>query len=190
MYMYNSFAALPYIPYNIIKYLATEDEIIWKLLAYNSYDALSKPNLTFEEKIELIWKEGPQEQFSVFLTNLVEDIIAESKTILKCYQYHSHASGLYTSATVYCFDVLYGGQMALVDYNGIPVNRGDLFTNRIMTILNGVEVNGVGKLMFSDDMSNYDLVRSVIGNSKSFTGKQIFLSVLVGDKGRAENCVY
>ena len=45
---------LPYIPYKILTYLALEDEILWKLLAYNDYDALSKPNLTFQEKMALI----------------------------------------------------------------------------------------------------------------------------------------
>lgn len=187
--MYNSFAALPSIPYNIMTYLAQEDEIIWKMLASNDYDALDKPNVAFGDKLSMLWKTGPQEPYSVFLSNLVEDVIAESKTILKCYHYYSHADNLYTSSTVYAFDILYGGQMALVDYNGVPVSRGDLFINRIMTVLNGAYVGGVGTLTFYDDMSRYDLARSVIGNSKTFTGKQIFMSVLVGDGGaQGEGC--
>ena len=185
--MYNSFSALPVIPYNIMKFL-TQDEIIWKLLAYNDYEALSHDSLTFDEKMDMLWKVGPQEQYSVFLSNLIEDVIAESKTILKCYHYYSHADNLYTSSTVFAFDVLYGGQMALVDYNGIPVSRGDLMLNRIMDNLNGAYVGGVGQFMFYDDMSRYDLARSVIGNSKSFTGKQIFLSVIIGDTGREVGC--
>ena len=60
--MYNSLSALPYIPYNILVYLARQDaaEDLWKLLKYNSYDALSKPNLNFDQKLELIWRNGPQ----------------------------------------------------------------------------------------------------------------------------------
>lgn len=185
--MYNSFTALPTIPYNIITYLAQEDEIIWKLLASSDYEALSKPNLAMSEKLDMIWRTGPQEQYSVFLSNLVEDVISESKTILKCYHYYSHADNLYTSTSVYAFDILYGGQMALVDYNGYPVNRGDLIQHRIMSVLNGANVGGVGVLTFYDDMSRYDYTRSVIGNSKTFTGKQIFLSVMIGDGG--ETCV-
>ena len=75
--MYNSYYALPTIPYNILKHLALSDEIIWKLLKYNDYDALDKPNLTFSEKMELVWKSGPQEQYGIFFTNLIEDAIAE-----------------------------------------------------------------------------------------------------------------
>ena len=187
--MYNSMKALPYIPYKILSYLATQDEILWKLLKYNDYDALSKPNLTFKEKMSLIWRNGPQEKYGVFLTNLIEDAMAESKCIMKVYNQYIHASDPYLGTVVYAFDFLYGGQMSLVEYDGVPVSRGDLFVNRILATLNGAYVGGVGKLSFDEDMSRYDLSRSVIGNSKTFTGIQLFMSVLVGDTGEDEGCV-
>ena len=186
--MYNSLTALPYIPYRILSYLATEEEILWKLLAYNDYDTLSKPNLTFQEKMDLVWKTGPQGKFSVFFTNLVEDAVPESRCIMKLYDFYIHAKELYTSTVVYAFDFLYGGNMALVDYEGVPVSRGDLFINRILTTLNGADVGGVGRLTFLDDMSRYDLGRSIIGNSKTFTGVQLFLSVVAGDTGKDLGC--
>lgn len=186
--MYNSLSALPYIPYNILVYLARQDEIIWKLLKYNSYDALSKPNLSFDEKLELIWKFGPQEKFGAFFTPLVEDAVCESKCVLKIYDYYIHAKELYTSTAVYAFDFLYGGQMSLVDYNGTPVSRGDLFINRVLAVLNGAEVGGVGKLTFYDNMSRYALGKSVVGNSKTFTGVQLFLAVNIGDTGEEYGC--
>lgn len=187
--MYNSMSRLPKIPYKILEYLALNDEILWKMLAYNSFDALSKPDLTFSEKMNLIWKTGPQEDFGVFFTALVEDAIPESKCILKVYDYYIHANQLYTGTVVYAFDFLYGGKMSLVDYNGVPVSRGDLFINRVLEVLNGAEVGGVGKLAFFDDMSRYDLARVTIGNSKTFTGMQLYLSVNVGDTGKDEGCV-
>lgn len=188
--IYNSLSALPSIPYNILVYLARQDraEDLWKMLKYNSYDALSKPNLSFEEKLKLIWRNGPQEKYSVFLTPLIEDAVCESKCVLKIYDYYIHAKELYTSTLVYAFDFLYGGQMSLVEYNGIPVSRGDLFINIILAVLNGAEVGGIGKLTFYDDMSRYDLARATIGNSKSFTGVQLFMSVNVGDTGEANGC--
>ena len=186
--MYNSMSSLPTIPYNILTYLAKNDEIIWKLLAYNDYDALLKPNLTFSEKMDLIWKTGPQEPFNVFFTNIIDDAIPEAKCIMKIYDWYIHANKLYTGTVVYAFDCLYGAKMPLVNYNGIPVSRGDLFINRILEVLNGVEVGGVGKLIFFDDMSRYDLAKSVIGNSKTYTGVQLFLSVNVGDAGKESDC--
>ena len=188
--IFNSLSALPYIPYNILVYLACQDgaEDLWKMLKYNSYDALSKPNLSFEEKLKLIWRNGPQEKYGVFLTPLIEDAICESKCVLKIYDYYIHAKELYTSTLVYAFDFLYGGQMSLIEYDGVPVSRGDLFVNIILTVLNGAEVGGIGKLIFYDDMSRYDLARVTIGNSKTFTGIQLFMSVNVGDTGEVNGC--
>ncbi len=186
--MYNSLSKLPNIPYNIIKYLAMNDEIIWKLMKYNSYDALHKPDLTLSEKLDMVWKDGKQEKFNVFFTNLVEDSIPESKCITKIYQYYIHASELFTSNVVYSFDFLYGGQMSLVEYNGIPVSRGDLFINRILEILNGADVGGVGSLVFLDDISRYSAAKSVVGNSKTFTGVCLYMVVKVGDAGKEYAC--
>ena len=190
--MYNSLSALPTIPYNIMVYLAKSTdpiaEIFWKMLAYKDYKALSHEPLTFQQKMKLVWAQGKQDTYSVFLTNLIEDAMAESKQIVKIYQYYIHASELYTSIVVYAFDCLYGGQMSLVEYNGIPVNRGDLFIHCILALLNGVEVGGVGKLTFLDDMSRYSAARSTIGNNKTFTGVQLYMAVDVGDAGTEDGC--
>ena len=183
--MYNSLAALPSIPYRIMEYLATSNDpkadMLWKMLAYSDYDALDKPSLTISQRLAMLWRTGKQDDYSVFLTNLIEDAIAESKTIIKIYDYYIHAKELYYSTVVYCFDCLYGGQMSLIKYDGIPVNRGDLFINCILTLLNGVEVGGVGKFTFLDDLSRYNAARSIIGNSKTFTGVQLYLGVNVGE---------
>lgn len=183
--MYNSMSALPFIPYNILTYLAQNEEILWKMLKYNTYDALSKPNLTFSEKMDMIWtgEDGPQSNGNVFFTNIIDDAIPEAKNILKIYNYYDHAVQLYLSTAVYCFEFLYPPKNPMVKMDGLPVNRAELFVNRILSTLNGAEVGGVGKLTFFDDMSRYDLARSVIGNSKTFTGMQLFLSVQVGDLG-------
>ena len=190
--MYNSLSRLPTIPYNIMVYLAKSTdpvaEVFWKMLAYKDYKALSHEPLTFQQKMKIVWAQGKQDTYSVFLTNLIEDAMAESKQIVKIYQYYIHASELYTSTVVYAFDCLYGGQMSLVEYNGIPVNRGDLFIHCILTLLNGVEVGGVGKLMFLDDMSRYSAARSTIGNNKTFTGVQLYMAVNVGDSGVEGGC--
>lgn len=190
--MYNSLSRLPTIPYNIMVYLAKSTDpiadVFWKLLVYKDYKALTHDALTFEQKMMLVWAQGKQDNYSVFLTNLIEDAMAESKQIVKIYQYYIHASELYTSTVVYAFDCLYGGQMSLVEYNGIPVNRGDLFIHCILYLLNGVEVGGVGKLMFLDDMSRYSAARSTIGNNKTFTGVQLYMAVNVGDSGKETGC--
>lgn len=186
--MFNSLSNLPAVPYNIITHLAIQDEIIWKMLKYNSYDALSKPNLTLKEKLDLIWKQGSDEDYGVFLKPLVEDAITQSKSIMKCYQYYINPEQPHLSNVTFAFDFLYGGNMSLVEYNGIPVSRGDLFIHRLLYILNGADVGGVGKLIFHENISRYSSAMSTIGNSKTFSGVQIFMTVKIGDSGRKSEC--
>lgn len=188
--MYNSLSRLPSIGYNILVYLAKQPsaENLWKMLKYRDYDCLSYPNLTFNEKMELIWKQGLQEDYSVFLTPLVEDAIAESKSIVKIYDYYIHANRPYLSTVVFAFDFLYGGNMALIDFNGIPASRGDVFINIILSTLNGADVGGIGKMIFDNDMSRYVSGKATIGNMRTFTGVQLYLAVQTGDTGLAEDC--
>ena len=186
--MFNSLSALPVAPYNILTYLANNNENIWKMIKYNSYDALSYPNLSIGEKLSYIWKSGAQEEYSVFHTNIVGDAICEEKCILKCYDYYIAATDAYISTPIFAFDFLYGVTMALVEKDGIPVNRGDLFINEILSTLNGVMVGGVGMLMFNKNQTRYDFARSVIADSKKFTGVQIYMSTNMGDTGSVTSC--
>ena len=188
--MFNSMSQLPSVGYNILVYLATQSsaENLWKMLKYNDYDCLSKDPLTFQEKMDFIWKKGLQEDFGVFLTPLVEDAISESKSIMKIYTYYIHNNEPYHSSVVIAFDFLYGGNMSLIDYDGIPSSRGDVFVHTILSTLNGAEVGGVGKLSFVSDLSRYTLAKTTIGDSRKFTGVQVFLSTLIGDSGTKTTC--
>ena len=182
--MYNPMSVLPFIPYRVMKHLALNEEILWKLLKYNTYDALSKPNLTFQEKMDLIWaKDEKQEGYSVFFTNLVEDGITKSKTIMKLYKFFADTDNIYLSNVVYQMDFLYGGNMAMVEYEGVPVSRDDLLVQRILETLNGVAVGGVGMLQFNTQMSRYSSVKTTIGNDKTFTGSSLYMVTQVGGSG-------
>ena len=189
--MYNSMSALPKALYNILEYLVTAEaaEDIWKMLKYNDYYALSNPNLMMAEKLDLLWRDGKQEDYGVFFTNLIEDAMCVSKCVLKMYHYYTYARpSSYLATPTFAFDFLYGGQMSLVEKDGIPVNRGDLFINCLLSSLNGANIGGVGTLIFDDEQSRYDAARSVVGNSKTFTGVQIYLSTLMGDTGAEVGC--
>lgn len=188
--MYNSLSGMPKIAYNILTYLAKspDAENLWKMLKYNDYDALSHDDLTMTEKLDMIWKYGKQEDYSVFFTNLVEDAVPVSRSILKIYNYYDQPKELYQAVSVYAFDFLFGGQMSMVDYNGFPVNRGDLFISTVLAVLNGTEVGGVGKMTWLDDMSRYCLAKSVVGDERRFTGVQLFIAVTVGDTGVKYGC--
>lgn len=189
--MYNSLSTAPKALYNIIVYLAQstapEAENLWRLLKYREYDALSQPYLTFDEKMSLIWLKGKQDDYQVFFTSLVEDVIAEEKCILKIYNFMAQPESIYVSSVLYAFDFLFGGKMAMVEYDGVPCNRGDLFIHFILSVLNGVEIGGLGKFMFSDDLSRYSGTKTVVGNSETFTGVCLYMGTLMGDTGTIED---
>lgn len=185
--LYNKYEFMPYIPYKIVEYLATNNENLWKILKYNDYDCLSKPNLTFEEKIALIWNtEGNQENYSIFFSQLVENMIPDSKSILKIYKVLTTPRNTIQAVGSYEFDILYGGKIALVEYNGIPCNRGDVVEAEILRTLNGADVGGVGMLQFNTKLSTASRSSLNLGNSKTFTGTSLVLSVELSDLGEGD----
>ena len=50
-YTINIFEQMPNIPQNCCNKLINENEMVWKLLKYNTNNAWKMPNLTKEEKI-------------------------------------------------------------------------------------------------------------------------------------------
>ena len=190
MAMYNKYISMPYIPYRIIEYLANNNENLWKILKYNTYDCLSEDDLTFEEKMELVWShEANQEDYKIFLTALVENMIPVSGTIIKIYKEITLPRNHINAVAGYEIDILYGGKIALVEYNGIPCNRGDVCEAEILSTLNGVEVDGVGKLEFSMKKLGSSRSSLNIGDNKSFTGTSLLMGVDISDIGDNSSCL-
>ena len=76
----------------------------------------------------------------------------------------------------YEFDILYGGKISMIEYNGIPCNRGDVCEAEILSTLNGVEVGGVGKLEFTRRKLSASHSSLNIGDNKNFTGTSLLFS--------------
>ena len=107
---------------------------------------------------------------------------------MKLYKFFADTDNLYLANVVYQMDFLYGGNMAMVEYEGVPVPRDDLLVNRILTTLNGQYVGGVGNLQFNTQMSRYSSLKTTIGNDKTFTGSSLYMVVQVGDAGANNGC--
>lgn len=187
---FNLYQGMPFIPYKIIQYLALNNENIWKILKYDDYDCLSKPNLTLAEKMDLVWnRQGNQEDYNVFFTQLVENSILESTTILKIYKIITTPRDSIHGVAGYEFDILYGGKIALIDYDGIPCNRGDVMESEILQTLNGADVGGVGLLQFNAKLTSMSRSNLNLGNSKTFTGTSLIMGVeLIDVGGDGESC--
>lgn len=181
MALYNQFDALPYIPYNIIVKLY-ENENFWKLLYYPTYMCLSEDALTIDQKSALIWKgQDRMEDYNVFLSSLDENMMPDAKTFIKLYTVDISPDNHVLSTVAYQFEILCGGKLAIVEYEGIPSNRLDVIKMEILRVLNGVDIAGVGVLQFNTRLTRLCNSRSgIIGNGKTFCGTNLVLATQIG----------
>lgn len=184
MAVYNNYSFMPMIPYHIMEYLAYNNDNIWKILKYGDYDCLSKPNLTFKEKMSMVWKQqGDQQNYHVFLTYLVENMIPESTTILKLFRYNTMPESNIKGYSTYEFNLLYGGKISLIEHQGVPCSRGDVLESEIISTLNGKDVGGVGTLQFNAQVSPVSRSQLNLGNNKTYEGVTIMMGVRMDDIG-------
>ena len=94
---FNQFKTLPYVPYKIVEHLAYNNENIWKMLKYSDYDCMAQPNLTFNEKLELVWRgQSNQQEYNVFLNRIVEDAEPRAKSLVKIYRLDTNPKKSFT----------------------------------------------------------------------------------------------
>jgi len=181
---FNKFSSMPYIPYKVIAFLISNEnaENIFKILKYPTYDCLKEQNLTMKEKKEMIWKGQDQMQdYNIFLTNVEENMLDESKTLLKLFRYDSLPVNRMISVVCYEFDILFGTKSSIIDYNGIPCNRGDVLEAEILKVINGEELSGVGYFQYNYELSRLCRSRANIGNNSTFTGCSFVLATQSSD---------
>ena len=178
----NQFASMPFIPYKIFSTLLN-NENLFKLIYYNTYDALSKPNLTIDEKMGLLWRgQSDVENYNIFLNNIQPNLELKSKTILKCYRCGTVPKDRFTSVLNYKFDILFGVTIPLVEYEGITCNRGDLIEMELMKSLNGKDTAGVGFLQYNHALSVACGSNVGAGNDYTFTGISVIMATVLGTK--------
>lgn len=182
--MYNQLTSMPYVPYRIISHLAQDVKAndLWKLLKYNTEDALSKPNLTLEEKLSLVCKNNSdQNECGFFLTRLVENEQLEERSIIKLYKVNTLPEDIYRAICVYSFDILTGAKTTVVDYNGYPCSRLDVMETILIQSLNGVYVGGVGELQYSRELTRSCGAVYGVGNNTNYQGNSVVLAVRISD---------
>lgn len=175
---YATYADMPLIPYRIVEHLLTNEkaEIIWKLLKYNENDAYAKPNLTYEEKVALIYKgNDQQEKYSVFFDYMMDDSIVTEKTFLRIYPSEVYPNTRVTGLCNVSFEVFTHSKINhLSNYQ----TRVDIIVQKLIEILNGADIGGVGVLFFDNQSSRYNKIATL--GSKPFKGKLLIMSVNMG----------
>lgn len=175
---FNKFTTLPSVPYKILSYLAENNERIFKALYYQGSDALDQPDLTLEQKLDMIYvDEGKEVDKHLFLKPLIGEEMVDSVTQLRLYKYGISPTDAMTSVITYRFDIITGSKVSLIYDNQIPINRLDLIETELLNTLNGVDLFGTGKFQFNRDLSTQDKQILTLSNSKNFFGSILLMSV-------------
>ena len=175
---FNKFTTLPSVPYKILSYLAENNERIFKALYYQGSDALDQPDLTLEQKLDMIYvDEGKEIDKHLFLKPLIGEEMIDSVTQLRLYKYGISPTDAITSVITYRFDIITGSKVSLIYDDNIPVSRLDFIETELLNTLNGIDLFGTGKFQFNRDLSTQDKQILTLSNSKNFFGSILLMSV-------------
>ena len=182
---FNDFSEMPYIPYKMLEALLTEESQVaqdfWKLLKYADVDALDKDNLTYDEKVELIWRgESLEQNYNVFLKPLIGSSLdtAEAQTQLRIFRFTSMPVNQFEAILTIEADFITNEKTALVYQNGMLCERTDLMESMFLNIFNGRDIGvGSGFVTFNREFSRSCNSQLNIGNSKSFYGRSLVLAI-------------
>ena len=190
---YNSYKEMPQLPYKVIAALLTEEsqiaEDFWKLLKYTDVNALEKDNLTYDEKVALIWTgDSVEQKYNVFLKPLIGSSMddAEAQTQLRIFRYTTMPSNRFEAIITIEADFITNEKTALVYQDGLLCERADLMEAMFLDIMNGRDIEiGSGMLTFDRELSRSCNSQLNIGNSKSFYGRSLILALqfISGESG-------
>ena len=190
---FNDFKEMPQIPYKIVATLLTETsqaaEDFWKLLKYTEVDALEKDNLTYDEKVALIWTGDSIEQnYNVFLKPLIGSSLdtAEAQTQLRVFRYTTMPITRFESVISFEADFITNEKTSLVYQNGLLCERTDLMEAFFLDIMNGRDIEiGSGFVTFDRELSRSCNSQLNIGNSKTFYGRSLVMALefISGESG-------
>lgn len=175
---YNQYTHIREMGYNVISYLMKSNDDLWKLLKYNTTDALSKPELSMKEKSELVWG-GTHDiaKYRVFRSPFLDDSIEEQISQLRVYITSLNPDNHVIGTVDICLEVVVHNKIVNLE-DGL--SRPEVMLQELLKTLNGREINGVGKLFFDRRGSFYNLASMNRYNNRNFFGYSIIMSTKEG----------
>lgn len=172
--------------YKIIEQLIKNNDDIWRLLKYNTPDALNKDFLTLEEKRGLIFEgttNPDAEDYRVFRQPFLDDAFDSQVSQLRVYLLTMNPENRSVGTVGMALEcVCHNKILSLSNYE----NRLEVMVQQLLQTLNGIEVGGIGELVFDDNSSFFDLASLNMYNNRNFLGYTLVMSVKVGDLTGAE----
>ena len=157
--VYNKYTNITKFPLNIITYLLNNNEVIWKLLKYDTPDALNKPNLTKSEKRSLIFagqtnsSGGIDEMpYRVFTKSLPRGEEKKIQTQLRVFLLGliplNHVVG---QVNMNIQIISHTDLLTLDTYE----NRNEIILQQLLETLNGKNIGGISNLSFNREANGY-----------------------------------
>lgn len=159
---YSKLTGFRYFSYNCINYLLETNEVVWKLMYYNESDAMSKPNLTKDQKRSMIYKgETDETLFNVFASEKQTNAWLRETCILRIFPHSVVPDNRTVNTTAMVFDVYTHYRVdTLID----GTTRTDTIIEELMNLFNGANIGGLGMLSFNS---------ASLRNSKVYDAGQI-----------------
>ena len=210
---FNRFVNLDNLEWKIISALVNSTskyaDYLWKILKYDSLDALSLPSVSIEDRKKLIYNgNGESTQYRVFLSPYTDDGWEEQSSHLHVYVNridpidHLRAKVCINIEIIvhHKISILYGDASAYndqtnpveLDENKEPIilykNRASELLKDCIADLNGQMVNGVGVLQFNQKNSFNNYAQMNLWNGKKFFGYTISMSTQLSGVSPDSSC--
>lgn len=176
---YATYEVFDELSYNCIEYLMNNDEMVWRLLYYNTPDAwdeenLAKPNLNQEQKASLIYNGSDNTaNYNVFMDMGQPDVETEEKCIIRIHPYNGQSPNRVVGTVLVMFEVYTHYKLNhLSNYK----TRNDMILKRFIKVFNGVAIkSGIGN-MHLDNMGSYG-TRIETGGQLPWRGKYLLMAI-------------
>ena len=171
---YNKYYQFPQFAYACISQLLS-NELIWKLLYYNSNDAWNLSNLSIDEKRALIYNgQEDTSSFKVFMDVGIPDVVDQQVCRIHVAPIAAVGKNRSVGIVAMCFEC----------YSHWKINTLSNYTTRVDSIIqifletfNGAEIGGMGKMFFNTMRDMGDKLGEL--GKIPFKGKRIYLSTNV-----------
>lgn len=213
--LYNRFVNLDNIEYRLIYFLAKSDskyaENLWKILKYDDPDCLLKPDLTFSEKMNLLYTDnGDATQKRVFMSPYVDDGWELQSSHLHIYVKEVVPKNRLTALVNIGIECIVHNKISNIIGDANELNpqsnpsefdddgnvivryksRATTMLKCVMATLNGSFPAGVGTLQFNREMSNDQNALLSLWNNRKFFGFSLTMSTFMSGASDNEGCGY
>ena len=198
---FNRFVNIDSIEERVINHFVTSESVqanrICKLLKYSDSKALLKNNLTQKEKAELVdMDSSEQETKRFFRSPFIEDAMTVQCSLIRVYidsivpknhlnarvnggfdvVTHNKINNVYNDA---CDDLENPEQFRPIEQEVMMKSRNSVILKNLLAELNGLEIAGVGKFQFNQQVSPFSQAKLGIFNNKNYMGYKVIVPVMM-----------